>query len=170
MSIDNIYYRGKRIDNNEWIYGWLFKDILTGKMAIQQTTSEIGDDRGHMCISHVTREVNPETISQYIGIDDKNHIKIFEYDVNREENEHDEGDRVEYYVCKWISEWSRFAWLHLPGEYWNYMSNGIKYLDIDLIETFGIFMDKSDKYQICGNIFDTPNFTTIGQKDPSHHI
>lgn len=65
MEYRQIKFRGKRIDNGEWLYGWLFKDALHGKLAIQQTTSEIGGDRGHMHIDTISREIIPESVGQF---------------------------------------------------------------------------------------------------------
>lgn len=81
MNQREIKFRGKRIDNGEWLYGWLFKDALHGKLAIQQTTSSIGGDRGHMAIHTVSKEVIPESVGQLVGPKYKSGEEIYEGDI-----------------------------------------------------------------------------------------
>ncbi len=72
-------FRGKRIDNGEWVYGYYFieeRDIEDGIIwrDIPQIQQRYGDHYQYF-------DVIPETIGQYIGEKDKNGVKIFEGDI-----------------------------------------------------------------------------------------
>lgn len=88
--------------------------------------------------------------------------EIYEGDIRREEIEYDEGDDREYYVCVYIKEWARFAWLNLPGEYNEYLDNGIEHLDETMQETFGIFENEEQETIICGNIYQNSELLKYG--------
>ena len=66
-----IKFRGKRIDNNEWVYGgyyeWGDKSYI-----IQKDIWDKDINTAQMI------EVIPETVGQYTGLKDKNKKKIFE--------------------------------------------------------------------------------------------
>lgn len=64
-----ILFRGKRVDNGEWVEGFFWKDIW-------------GD--GESCYIHYDTEdykVNPTTVVQYANAQAKNGEKIFEGDI-----------------------------------------------------------------------------------------
>ena len=123
-----ILFRGKRIDNGEWVYGNLFVpdnpdkpvEILIGTNSVR-----------------ISYEVIPETVGQYTGLTDNNGKKIFEGDIVKS----CEYDDV--YFVKYFDNDNYSAFDCVP--------------DVPLCECNGLsYLVNEEGCKVIGNIHDNP--------------
>ena len=68
-----IKFRGKRIDNGEWVYGWYYQEYNRHYIGRNEHIDSFG-----ACQQFLAKyEVAPETVGQYTGLKDKNEIEIY---------------------------------------------------------------------------------------------
>lgn len=134
-----ILFRGKRVDNGEWIYGVPITDKATGDAYIITSTAGayLRSEINNMCATGF--RAIPETVGQYTGLKDKNGTRIFEGDILIYEYD-GEYDPDEKYLVAWDNDEAAFRVnYYLKGEYIHYES-----------------ITPHQYFEIIGNIYDNP--------------
>jgi len=89
-------FRGKRIDNGEWVYGDLVH--LSYKTYIKDSNDKYTNPRTLNGFNHTADvrcvEVDPKTVGQYAGLHDKNGNELWESDII-------ENEYKERYLIMW---------------------------------------------------------------------
>lgn len=114
-----LLFKGKRIDNGQWIIG----ENIQHKYKNGRKEIYLADSVNYWS------EVIPETVSQWIGINDKNNKAIFENDIIKDS---ETGE-----IFKIFYNWDRFS----------KTNNSHYFLDLSL---------RIYECEVIGNIYDNP--------------
>ena len=92
-----ILFRGQRVDTKEWVYGWYFESFTGIAYIIVMHDHLLGVTEMY--------EVVKETVGQFIGLLDRNVVKIFDGDILGFRNRHTIYGIVKYehsgFGCVW---------------------------------------------------------------------
>ena len=136
-----ILFRGKRIDNGEWVYGMPCSDLKGGVDSIQ---SNLGGG---------IFDIEPKTLSQFTGVTDQNGKKIFEGDLlNGFQYPFYRSESAEHnYFAEVIWFTGNCAFGLYTHKHPTARVRGISAGNADFIEDFN-----SDDWEVIGNIHDNP--------------
>ena len=141
-------FRAKRLNSKEWVYGNLvdthhFKYILCVSFIPAKTlpTEEF-------------IEIDPNTIQEFTNHFDIDGKEIYEGDFYREENGTERGDERTYFVCVFLKELSRFAWLSAEEKFeYETTSDMEDFLDTEM----GMIEKYCKLIKVIGNVIDNPH-------------
>ena len=117
-----IKFRGKRNDQDEWVFGDLIEENGGDTYIVQANI-----------IQWKQFEVDPDTVSQFTGLTDKNGTEIYE------------GDVVQYEKVR--IDWSKTI-------------RTIEKFEIEYNDCANYNQDEASKLEIIGNIHDNPSLLT----------
>lgn len=147
-----ILFRGKRVDNGEWVEGCYIKGVMA-KYKNSYILPDNVNQKG--CDPLDGFKVHPETVGQFTGRLDKNGNKIFQGD--KFDADQFSDDYGSFYLIEWDNDLSKFS----VNVYGHEMSHGegsqevysdeISRIDHNVVDV----ADLEDDY-IIGNIHDNP--------------
>ena len=123
---DRYLFRGKCIDNGEWMSGSYYE--LAGRPLIFKPV---------FASKKTVYEIDPSTICQCTGLKDKSGRRIFENDILEAHLDDDFPEDISRFKV----EWSGNGWVaNIPG-----------CVNREYISDF-----ETERYEVCGNTFDNP--------------
>ena len=134
-----IKFRGKRKDNGEWVYGYLF--ILQERYCIVSKEGRFRDNEyGHFNLDGVF-EVLPETVGQFTELKDKNGKEIYE------------GD-----IISWLGKEVEDGKQIFPKRIWE-----VEY-DFDRLSRIRNVISQTGTAEVIGNVYESPELLEEKEK------
>ena len=144
-----ILFRGKRLDNGEWIQGFfaILGDDYYIAPDINAYTSMGGRGKGRCMLFGNYYQVIPETVGQFTGLIDKNSKKIFEGDIIKIVPDYDYSD--DYSISK-VYSYNGILCIDYHGDDFDFTALGFlkDYLP-------------DGNFEVIGNIHDNPELLEV---------
>ncbi len=131
-----IKFRGRRLDNLEWVYGYLVVDPEGGYRIYWKPFDEATSNTYHFVI--------PETVGQFTSLPDKNRSEIYEGDImyQRYFDKLEESGYGETFLQIAFKD-GAFGWIgDITGQFFSFAEQPL------------------DDYEIIGNIYEHPHLLT----------
>ena len=126
---DRYLFKAKRIDNGEWVVGYIARYGHTGKEKYYIIPSYASD--------LYAIEVDPSTICKCTGLKDKNDKLIWDNDIAKDE-------KGNLYKAFWQKNYYQYSWICIKS---NFLPSGAQW---------NLWSIKSFEIEVIGNIFDNP--------------
>jgi uncharacterized phage protein (TIGR01671 family) len=139
-----IRFRGKRLDNGEWVYGDLEIQRAKGKYLIHTYNEDGSYNRAF--------EVKNDTVGQFTGLQDRKGNDIYEGDIVRWEFEDSEFNTGWHGRTKFICD--------VSFSYGNFEISQYPYALGHCYD----FDDEHSDLEVIGNIFDNPELLKGGEE------
>lgn len=150
-----IKFRGKRLDNEDWVHGDLLQ--IAGGCVIyhgSQTDSTLIENTPNLDVELAVElymdevsPVYPETVGQFTGLHDKNGKETYEDDILRVYD----GERYFNIVVKWSEEAMAFMACYADGNQ-------------SPLSWFSGLLSKTHEVEVIGNIHDNPELLKGGEE------
>lgn len=152
-----ILFRGKRMDNGEWVDGCLAAYDLICPNYPEDTSNATGDYYGQTPYVGFV-EVDPETVGQFTGLTDKNGKRIFEGDIIKADNGKQSSVSVVKFGDYYPEMFFKMLDMFCPGRQ-HLLAFGFYAESIGKHEEMILF--QSQCVEIIGNINDNPELLEV---------
>lgn len=157
-----ILFRGKSVLDGNWVHGFYYNTDDNLKCNIRHIIMWRNNGPGRQ---QIEEPVNPETVSQYIGIKDIHDTKVFQGDIVRcKETIYKDCSKKEIKeVREFVGEvvWYQYGW-YIAEKIKEVIPKGIKTgIKFHNLLLWDIEDNKDDTMEILGNRWDNPDMAVV---------
>lgn len=146
-----ILFKAKRIDNGEWVEGYVYRINDIAFIFPVLTNGSYDVSKKVMRFMNPCFEVDPETLCQYTGLTDKNSVKIWENDI------------ATFPDCEMSTE-SGYGDCFINVGKIAYDTESMSYFITDRITVDMYDIIIKEEVEVIGNIFDNPELLEVADE------